>query len=117
MYPWQEIMLNLKNDGFEVYPPGIKRGNCESPYVVVKDDIQSPIAGTNKIGYKIIDLIIFYPLNRYSEIENYKRQIKSSMDKLKFIRKTGNETPVIIDDDRKAYTTSIEYIVYKKIGG
>jgi len=111
----QEVMLNLKNDGFEVYPPGIKRGKCEDPYIVLKSDIQSPIAGTNKVGYKIIDLIIFYPKTKYLEIESYKSQIKTSMNKLKFIRKTGNETPVIIDVDRNAYTTSIEYIVHKKI--
>lgn len=108
-------MMQLKNDGLEPYPPGVQRGQCKKPYVVVKDDIQNPMAGSNKVGYKIIDLIIFYPKNRYSEIDDYKRKVKTSMNKLNFIRKTGNETPVMIDEARNAYTTSIEYMIHKRI--
>jgi len=39
------------------------------------------------------------------------------MKELDFLRKTGNETPIIIDDTKKAYTTSIEYQIIKKLEG
>jgi len=39
------------------------------------------------------------------------------MKELTGLRKTGNETPIIVDDTKKAYTTSIEYITQKKLEG
>jgi hypothetical protein len=45
---------------------------------------------------------------------NYKNDIKTYLKELNYLRKTGNETPVIVDDGVKAYTISIEYQVLKK---
>ena len=36
---WQDIFLHLKKEGFDVYSPGIKLGECESEYLVVKKEV------------------------------------------------------------------------------
>ena len=72
---------------------------------------------TNKLGYRLVDIIVFVPANSYIQIEPYVKQIREAMKELKWLRKTGNETPVITDNGKKAYTTSIEYVIQKKLEG
>ena len=69
------------------------------------------------ICYKLIDIVLFVPLNSYIEVETYMMEIREAMKELIFLRKTGNETPIIVDDSKKAYTTSIEYQIIKKLEG
>ena len=110
---WQEIYLYLKNKGIDVYSIGQKQGLCDDPYVVVKESGQYAL-GSNKHGYDLIDIIIFYPVGNHSRLFSYKSNIKNYLAELNYLRKTGNETPVIVDDGVKAYTISIEYQVLKK---
>ena len=109
------IMRHLKENEVEAYSPGQKTGKCNSPYVVIKDNGQKSSVESSKVGYKTIDVIIFFPIDRYTQIESYRKEIKKSIKELKFLRATGYESPVIIDDRVKAYTTSIQYQVLKKI--
>ena len=110
---WQKIYLHLKSEDIDVYSIGQKQGLCDDPYVVVKESGQYSL-GSNKQGYDLVDIIIFYPIGSYSQLFSYKNDIKNHLAELKYLRKTGNETPVIIDDEVKGYTTSIEYQVIKK---
>ena len=68
-------------------------------------------------GYRLIDIIAFVPVASYISIKPYAEEIKAAMKELPFLRYTGNETPVITDDEVKAYTTSIEYQIIKKLEG
>lgn len=113
MNAWKEIFLHLKKE-FDIYSPGQKEGKCNTPYIVLKDNGQNSMVN-NKVGYKVMDLIFFIPLNKYSCIEDYKKKIKLSIKELNFIRPTGNESPIFIDEDRSAHTGSIEYIIHKRL--
>lgn len=108
-------MRHLKEKEVEVYSPGQKTGKCDSSYVVVKDNGQKSSVESSKLGYKTIDVIIFFPIDRYTQIEGYRKEIKKWIKELKFLRATGYESPVIIDDRVKAYTTSIQYQLFKRI--
>lgn len=110
-------MDKLKDKNLNPYPPGKHKGICEERYCIVKENSQVPRFNTNKLGYKLIDIILFVPLNSYIQVEPYAREIRETMKEIKFLRKTGNETPVIVDDKKEAYTMSIEYIVQKKLEG
>ncbi len=111
---WQRVFLYLKSKGIEIYSPGQKTGPCEKPYVVLKDGGTYNRAGTNKVGYSLLDVIIFCPINQYSKIEGYKKQIKEHLKEFG-MRAAGTETPIVIDEDKKAYTTSIGYQIHKKL--
>lgn len=114
---WKKIYLKLKEKGLNPYPIGHHEGECENRYCVIKEGTQIPTIKTNKLGYRRIDIILFVPLGSYLEVEPYMEEVREAMKELKFLRKTGAETPIIIDDEKKAYTTSIEYVLQKKLEG
>lgn len=113
---WQEIHDELGGAGLNPYPPGKHKGECLERYCVLRQGSQSPFIGTNKVGYEMIDIILFIPeFNEYTEMEKYKKEVKTALKRLSFLRLTGNETPTIPDSKKKAYTCSIEYQVLKRL--
>lgn len=112
---WQDIFLHLQNKGFEVYSPGIKVGECSSPYVVVKNDGSSrhDLFSTNVDLYA---LMCYVPKNNYSYLEVFVSQVKSAMKEIEpMIKPTGQQTPSYYDDTYKAHMISIGYKNHKKI--
>lgn len=98
----------LKANGVDVYFQGQYVGKVKSNIVVLRD------AGTigNKCAGKIIaDVILFVPISDFRKIYEYKKEIKEI---LKGYRCTGNETSIVIDDEKKAYTCSISYELFKR---
>lgn len=114
---WGKVYDKLKEKGLNPYQPGKHKGLCEERYCVVKYGSQVPFPFTNKIGYKIIDIILYIPINDYEDVEEYAKKIRYAMKELKSIRKTGNETPVITEDEKEAYTMSIQYQILKELEG
>ena len=106
-----QIYKHLKSEGFDVYSIGQHEGICSSPYIVVKENGESEIAGTSLIN-DTVELLMYYPIGRYSELANYKKRILNVMKYQKGIRRVIEAIPTIIDDDKKAYMTSF---TYKKI--
>ncbi|MCT4507939.1 MAG: hypothetical protein N4A48_04135 [Tepidibacter sp.] len=106
-------LLDLK--GFHVYFPGQQEGICDSEYIVVKDSGQNHIAGTNKLGYATIDLYIYTPLAEYTRLLYLAEEVKEAMKVYIHLKPSGNETPSMIDEKRKAHFKKIEYVTTKKL--
>ena len=106
-----QIYKHLKNNGFDVYSIGQHEGICTNPYIVVKENGESEVTGTSLIN-DTVELLIYYPLGKYSELANYKKKILNVMKYQRGIRRVVEPMPTIIDDDKKAYMTSF---TYKKI--
>ena len=47
----------------------------------------------------------------------YRLSLVKVLSELDYLKKTGLETPVIYEDDIKAYSFSIQYILMKAKGG
>lgn len=109
---FKEIYKLLKTDGFDVYSIGQHGGLCTKPYVVIKELGEVKIAGTPFLN-EVIDLLIYYPMPRYSEIGEYCDSVMESLEALECIERTYKQNATIVDDDKKAYTTSITYAVKK----
>lgn len=114
---WKEIYTKLKEKDLNPYPPGQHIGECRERYCVVRESSQVPFFHSRRVGYRLIDIIIFVPLASYIKVEPYMQEVRAAMKELPYLRKTGNETPVITDDEKKAYTTSIEYQIIKTLEG
>ena len=114
---WKRIYLKLKEKGLNPYAPGQHEGQCMERYCVIGESSQVPFFNNRHVGYRLIDIMAFVPLESYVEIESYVKEIKVAMKELAFIRCTGNETPIIADNEKKAYTTSIEYQIIKRLEG
>ena len=112
---WQDIYTCLENAGFEVYPPGIKVGDCTREYVVIKNDgsTRHPSLSTDMDLYSVM---CFVPKNKYSTLEPLVQKVKKAMKGLEpMIIPYGTQTPSYYDDSYKAHMISIEYVNYKKM--
>lgn len=108
---FKEIYKHLKDNGFDVYSIGQHEGICTNPYIVVKENGESEVVGTSLIN-DTVELLIYYPVGRYSELSSYKKRILNIMKYQRGVRRVIEAMPTIIDDDKKAYMTSF---TYKKI--
>lgn len=112
---WQDIYMHLKNQGFDVYSPGIKAGECTSEYIVVKNDGSSKHASFST-DVDLYAIICYVPKDKYSSLEPLVQRIKNSMKGLEpMIKPYGSQTPSYYDDSLKAHMISIEYKNYKKL--
>lgn len=112
---WQDIFLNLKNQGFDVYSPGIKTGECISEYVVVKNDGSSKHTSFST-DVDLYAVMCYVPKNKYSSLEPLVQRVKNAMKRLEpMIKPYGTQTPSYYDDSYKAHMVSIEYKNYKKL--
>lgn len=112
---WQDIFMHLTKEGFEVYSPGTKVGECTSPYLVVKNDGSSkhPTISSDVDLYAVL---CYVPKNGYSTLESLVQRVKKSMKGLEpMIKPYGSQTPSYYDDSLKAHMISIEYKNYKKL--
>ena len=111
-----QIYKHLKNNGFDVYSIGQHKGICTEPYIVIKENGESEIAGTS-LANDIVELLIYYPIGAYSKLNEYKQSILYSMKLLMGVRRVIQSMPTIIDDDKQAYMTSFTYRKIKKKEG
>lgn len=90
-----------------------ERGECISPYVVIKYKPQVLSLGNNKAGWQYIDLMVYVPLESILPLDEMIEVLRSNIgDILEF---TGNITPDFIDVDVKAIMRSMEYRIPKVI--
>lgn len=110
---WQDLFLHLKKEGFEVYPPANKTGECKSEYVVVKND-GSNSSNAFSFDNDLYSIMCFVPREKYSSLEPFVQRIKKSMTKLNpLFLPYGLQTPSYYDDTVKAHMVSISYKNYK----
>ena len=110
---WKKIFRHLKSEGYDVYSPGTKKGECKKKYIVIKR-----AGGTNtqfSTSEIFYDIMLYVPDNNYSELDSFVYDVKKSMKKLfPLVKPTGEETTSYYDDNYKAHMVSIVYSNYKK---
>lgn len=112
---WQDIFLHLQTAGFDVYPPGVKVGECTTEYIVVKNDGSARHSGisTDDDFYAIM---CYVPQQSYSSLEPMVQRVKRAMKELEpMILPQGSQTPSYYDDSYKAHMVSIQYKNYKRL--
>lgn len=116
---WKRIYEKLKGKHLNPFAPGQHEGLCDpltdAPYCVIRDGGQIPSLQSPRLGQQVIDIIVFVPLSSYIVVEPYMQQVREALREIPSLRKTGSETPAIVDDDVRAYTASMEYIVIKRL--
>lgn len=111
---WEDIFNQLKTSGFDVYSPGIKTGDCITPYVVVtiSSSTEHPSFSTNVDLYSVM---CYVPKQEYSKLEPYVHSVEESIAELEpMILSYGQRQPSYYDDSVKAHMVSITYKNYKK---
>ena len=114
---WKEIYNKLTERNLNPHAVGQHLSLTDEPYCIIREGSQIPSQQSRKLGQRVIDVIVFVPLDSYIELNPYVQLIREALKELPYLRKTGHETPAITDDEKKAYTMSIEYVLIKKLEG
>lgn len=110
-----DIYRHLSNNGIEVYSPAQKKGECTSPYVVLKDAGTIKIAGLSSTQ-TIYDVMCYVPKDCFTLLEKYVHQVKQIMSKLQpMIMPLFIETASFYDDSVEAHMISVQYRNNRKI--
>lgn len=108
---FKELYLFLKENGVEVYSIGQHNGICDGYYVVIKEN------GTtgSVLNYKIdeIELILYGKFEAYTVFLDYIDKITNLTKKIKKIKRIYEAQPIVYDDEKKAYTTSLFFKIDK----
>ena len=111
---WQDIYIYLKESGLDVFSPGIKTGDCTSPYIVVKNDGLTEHT-TFSSDIELYAVMCYVPKQNYSMLEPLVQKVKKVMKGLEpMIKPYGSQTSSYYDESIKAHMVSIEYKNYKK---
>ena len=110
MTQFQNIFNALKDNGFELYPPATKTGQCTAPYVVIKYEGSSPIAGFSS-KQDFYSFLIYVPKDKYTELEAQRVALEQLIAKKLYpmLMPVGSATADFYDDTVKAHMTSIMY--------
>jgi len=113
MNRFYEVYDLLKNNNIETHFPGTKNGMCREPYVVIKG--MGKYSTNGLTGSGLIHMLIYTPKNNYEGVHTFVNTVKDILKPLSNLKFTGNETPIIVEDEIDAFTTSIEYEYFRTI--
>lgn len=102
----------LANNGINTYFVGQHRGECGVPYVVVKDAGSTAIPGIS-LNRSIFEMIVFYPFGRFDQMEDFMAHVKDTLRGLANLHDARYRSPVIVDEEKRAYTSTIRYWGYQ----
>lgn len=112
---WADVFNHLKNNGFDVYPPQVKIGECEAPFIVVKIGSTSQLENFSS-DRVIYELLAYVPRQSYSQLEPYVERLKSVMKELRpLVRYSHGITASFYDDMLKAHMVTLDYYNYRKV--
>ena len=104
---YQSIYNHLQAGGFAAYSPGQHRGRCTSPYVVLRN---AGSADTYSMTGTEYELLLYYPEERYSELEDFVLSVQRWMTRLyPALRLIDGPGPHYLDGDVAGYLVSLLY--------
>lgn len=106
---WKRIYRQLRAQGLDVYSPGEHKGDCVSPYVVVKTLGSNRIQNFTSVSQEY-DILMYVPKHQYSTLEEFVESVKMAMKPLEpAILPMYSQTPPFYDDTVKGHMVSMQY--------
>lgn len=109
---WEKIFDHLTSNGYDVYSLGQHKGDCTTPYLVLRNNGSTTYYSMAAQEYEVL---LYYPVDRYSGFEGYISGVKACMNKLyPAVTLTEDQQPHNLDDDVKAYMTGLIYLAPRR---
>lgn len=111
----QDIFAHLQGKGFEAYFPAQHKGECTSPYVVIKGATNTQFRQySTTVQY--YDLLCYVPKDHFSTLYPFVDSVKTAMKELvPMIKPAYYDTESFYDDEIKGHMVSIQYLNYRKM--
>lgn len=111
----KDIYICLKNAKFDTYFVGQHKGDCISPYVVIKQGVSTKYDNLST-NVQYYDILIYVPQNNPSKIEVLLDEVEQAMKALyPMIKSQNSRTEMFFDDSVKGWMRSTLYSNYRKI--
>ena len=113
---YKDIRTALTAAGVAVYDPGQKIDVCTAPYAVVQESGVYPYAESNRLGYALIEVHCYAPLNHYAALDELLGRVMAALAPLApDLRPTGNEGVHGINEKFRAHEAAVEYMIQKRL--
>lgn len=109
---FRDLYNYLSEKGFKVCSIGQMDKSCTEPTLLFYDAGEEEITITKNFNKQKIEIWIFYPINRFSEVEGFKNEVEKTIEEFGKVRQEYDASPISIDDDMKAYFTKLSYFRY-----
>ena len=111
MNVWEIVFNSLKEQGFDIYPPATKTGECKKPYIVLESGGGYQI--NNYSSQKVLyNFYLYVPKNKYSELSDYEASVKNALAQspiYPMLLPTGQKENDYFDDNINAHLRVITY--------
>ena len=113
---YKDILISLSNAGFDVYTPGMHKGECKKPYIVVLNAGTDQIYGISSTQ-TIYEILLYVPVNNRTYLDEFADNVKNVMrrDLWPMILPVNSELADYVDDEKKAHMRVLQYKNYRQI--
>ena len=109
----KKILNCLKDADIKVYPPGVKKGICTFPYVVL-EQAQAVAEKPHKSDKIIFNITALAPVGSYSDFLTLIENVRDAMSYLHPEIKFSLIDNEFIDKNFIAYSTAIKFFALKR---
>lgn len=107
---YKTIYQHLRQEGYDVYSVGQHKGICSSPYIVIRNAGTVTELSVSQTDY---ELLLYYPMDHYSEFEEYIDTVRDTMNALyPGLKLADDSSEHYLDEDVRAYQASLVYRTY-----
>lgn len=100
--------------GISAYAPGAHPDQCRAPYAVVRHSGLYATEISRRLCYALIQVHLYVPLDAYETLPALEASAREALRSLASqVRPTGHVTADMIEEDYRAHTRAIEYMVLK----
>lgn len=113
---YKDILISLSNAEFDVYTPGMHKGECKKPYIVVLNAGTDEIYGISSTQ-TIYEILLYVPVNNRTYLDEFADNVKNVMrrDLWPMILPVNSELADYVDDEKKAHMRVLQYKNYRQI--
>ena len=109
MSVYEKVFDKIKENNIDVYPPNVHKGKVNSNYIVLLDGGRTR-ASTFTSQTVLLDVLIYVPGHRFTDLDLFSSKVKSIIDGLyPLVISTGNETSAFYDESIEGWMKSVEY--------
>lgn len=106
-------MFDIIDPIYPCYAIGEHKGECLTPYVVLKFDNQLQSMNNSQCGWQYVHVFLYAPLGDITVLDKMVIDIKKELKGR--LEDTGEITPEIIEEEKKAYSRRIKYRIPKEV--
>lgn len=107
---WEIISDTLTENGIDVYPPSLHKGECKNPYVVLKQDGKTQINNysSERVYYRFM---CYVPQHKYTELDAFEKKVKDILNENLYpmIMPVGQTETDYFDDNYNAHLRTFLY--------